>query len=845
MTCIPVTRSGYPRGVNHSILLGPAQPEDLRRRIGHTQQDSRLRGQCRNELGRRNVDHLQGEQALSGYGVKTVILRGIGRGLVSSESEATQDRLTDHRLHLIEGLFGISPHGNETLLRKVCNICGQDRKDSTDLPISTCHLDPITTGFLQRLQDPFHAMMEEAVPQLPHRGFFPSAVHASSIIRLGSLSTRECTPRGHDARAQAALSSCPVRACGSVLESSSCTRQLTFARHSSAATERAPTPVDPERAPTRFDRFHPAQGMAPRSVSSFEGHLHPQLLQSPLHGARALRQAGGLRGVSRLCQADLTVPPPVAATLFKLANMASQVPSKTNDAHQKHHNGRNSTRKAKDSPPNPSTTSAQEESRRERRPSEKVTLQAAYEAEAAAARKAKEERKAARLRRRQEMDSGDDINGDGEESDDGGKGFETTFSTRSVQSKPMILKAKALVERDARVPLSNVKNTHADGGHTQARGRSPTRRDVRYTRGSNNSADSRGFLSPTPHHRRSSIQSPDSLQFYHRSRSISPQDTGNDPVTESSPSNSHKRHASASPAIRSTQALRLNSTGGRPKAGDYDDVTQEYIYHAITLYRVLLSTDLAFPNHQQETQTVCSVWQMTCNEFDVQLRLTPRIAKIIANRGSHLRGELKTKARPLVEAFYGFESGQNRKIIASNRETAEWLKEHSRFVYKIADDDINKCVGLYQSKLIQKIVNAMWFQDKQDEGVLFVDEFRPFPISALALVLTVIECCLDEWMTGIKTSIEFSAKLYGDVYASHKKHINDFKAYTVKNKAGNLLDSILEKLHNRGRFNAGAQPISELDLPKISASAFAAAVKEYLDDDKTDTDGENGPSDKE
>ena len=40
-----------------------------------------------------------------------------------------------------------------------------------------------------------------------------------------------------------------------------------------------------------------------------------------------------------------------------------------------------------------------------------------------------------------------------------------------------------------------------------------------------------------------------------------------------------------------------------------------------------------------------------------------------------MRGELKIKARPIVGIFYCFGSGQNQKIIASNRELAEGLKE--------------------------------------------------------------------------------------------------------------------------------------------------------------------------
>lgn len=44
------------------------------------------------------------------------------------------------------------------------------------------------------------------------------------------------------------------------------------------------------------------------------------------------------------------------------------------------------------------------------------------------------------------------------------------------------------------------------------------------------------------------------------------------------------------------------------------------------------------------------------------------------------------------------------------------------------------------------------------------------------------------------------------------------------------------------RFHAGAMPISRSCAPTISDSAFLAALKEYEDDDKTETEGENGDS---
>ena len=45
---------------------------------------------------------------------------------------------------------------------------------------------------------------------------------------------------------------------------------------------------------------------------------------------------------------------------------------------------------------------------------------------------------------------------------------------------------------------------------------------------------------------------------------------------------------------------------------------------------------------------------------------------------------------------------------------------------------------MYYHPIIQKAVNAMWFQNKRDEGVLFTEMFKPIPVPAIAFVLTAV-----------------------------------------------------------------------------------------------------------
>jgi Domain of unknown function (DUF6532) len=161
-----------------------------------------------------------------------------------------------------------------------------------------------------------------------------------------------------------------------------------------------------------------------------------------------------------------------------------------------------------------------------------------------------------------------------------------------------------------------------------------------------------------------------------------------------------KRRASTSDSLKEAKVRRTSS--GRPKAADYDESVKAIIVSAISYYRAHLSTFRAFPDGAVEATMLSEIWKGACREFDTSIAITPQIAKLvkstldptrtvfieffflqITSRGSQLRGEIKSKARPLVEGHFGFESGLNRKIIAMNRETAENLKDGKGFIYKV------------------------------------------------------------------------------------------------------------------------------------------------------------------
>jgi hypothetical protein len=69
--------------------------------------------------------------------------------------------------------------------------------------------------------------------------------------------------------------------------------------------------------------------------------------------------------------------------------------------------------------------------------------------------------------------------------------------------------------------------------------------------------------------------------------------------------------------------------------------------------------------------------------------------------------------------------------ICSQLSTAMWITaqelnfgEHPRY--------------LYRHPIIQRVINITWFQNKEDDGIVFHDFFTPIPIEVIALALTVV-----------------------------------------------------------------------------------------------------------
>ncbi|KAH9951169.1 hypothetical protein B0H21DRAFT_705828 [Amylocystis lapponica] len=455
-------------------------------------------------------------------------------------------------------------------------------------------------------------------------------------------------------------------------------------------------------------------------------------------------------------------------------------------------------------------------SSRQRRPTEKVTHRTA-EKEDAARRKAenlKKAHKAAQRQRRRERElAGSNASSGNEEvyssdvdniEDTMVSAHQASFTDRTVTTK--LSTNTSLAFRASKIPPKPLTSSRKENTASRVDSAGSNKK-----RGE----DSEDEVDKNHHleHGDQDEDSPDDMAVVHKPRKralpTSDGDSGDDD------------HGSDDRNALHPKMQKANDGSGRPKAADFDDITQEVLGIAVAIFRCLICTQAPFPDTTAiEIDMAKRAWREACEKTSLNVMLTPTLLKMITRRTSHVRGELKGKTRALVQSFYGFRSGQNKRIIARNHQLAEDLKEDYLFVY----EDFKKRTGLYKTDILSMIIGDMWFSNKQDEGVLYHEYFNPMPKATMALIFAAIECSIDEWATGIKEDVKFTTTAYKDVFNAHLQCLDAFDEHT---RAHGILGQLCAKLHTDARFHAGAETVSKLALPALGREAFDAAIREF------------------
>jgi hypothetical protein len=90
-----------------------------------------------------------------------------------------------------------------------------------------------------------------------------------------------------------------------------------------------------------------------------------------------------------------------------------------------------------------------------------------------------------------------------------------------------------------------------------------------------------------------------------------------------------KRRSPSTESLRESKVAK-SSSGSRPKAADYDDISKACIAGAISFYRCLISTRTPFPDHVEEINLCRQAWMAACEDQEVELTLRPDMAKLVS-----------------------------------------------------------------------------------------------------------------------------------------------------------------------------------------------------------------------
>ncbi|KAH9953062.1 hypothetical protein BGW80DRAFT_1193224, partial [Lactifluus volemus] len=243
------------------------------------------------------------------------------------------------------------------------------------------------------------------------------------------------------------------------------------------------------------------------------------------------------------------------------------------------------------------------------------------------------------------------------------------------------------------------------------------------------------------------------------------------------------------------------STAGlctRPRAGDFDELTQAVLDTAIGEYRAIICTRDPFPDAVSNQEISAQVWVNACASLDIQIQPSLEIMKLITNRAAEVRGRVKSTARCIVPIAYRLsklnEDDANRQIVVN-------LLTKNSYLYR----DVATREGCLLTPIVPDIINSMWFKDKEDDGVVFSNYFgsegEAIPLQTVALVCTAIENCLDEYHGGAFKDIVFTRSAYRARYATCLRYLEDF---ATKTKEAAIIPRLCQRLLKLGRKHARA-----------------------------------------
>ncbi|KAH9023486.1 hypothetical protein EDB85DRAFT_1984460 [Lactarius pseudohatsudake] len=218
-----------------------------------------------------------------------------------------------------------------------------------------------------------------------------------------------------------------------------------------------------------------------------------------------------------------------------------------------------------------------------------------------------------------------------------------------------------------------------------------------------------------------------------------------------------------------------------PEISDHDHVAAV----APLVYRVYVISKDAFPTPQTKSEWAMEVWHEACEKTG--LVPNPPTPYELPTDNLELFINAKKMIMDAVDIFYDFDERHSPDSIDRNKSLVHGLLFHMSFVFR--------------NPVIQKAINVLWFRNREDDGIMFHEHFSPMPIPAIAFIIMLIECCIDEWADGIRKETRWKEVQFQTAYETHIKMLRHFQQLGVVQ--GVEFERMRSDLLNEARRHAG------------------------------------------
>jgi len=256
-----------------------------------------------------------------------------------------------------------------------------------------------------------------------------------------------------------------------------------------------------------------------------------------------------------------------------------------------------------------------------------------------------------------------------------------------------------------------------------------------------------------------------------------------------------------------------------------DDNSDHAVRVARQLYRCHLSCHDAFPSPYLKDEWIVVVWSDACARIGGCASSSP-LAEEFVIPSITLLADMKMTVKHLVESLYGFDTSRAPDSISRNAGLAQALLTNMAFIYREPNFGATPHHP-YRHPIIRRAINMIWFHSNDGDGIVFHEFFTPIPIQTIALILTVIECCISEWTDGTHKSSNWNEDRYKTAYHSHVESLRDLRDHDPPH-SGAFTAQIQHDLLKDARIHAGAPFDPVTGSGRLQPGALHAAVREDL-----------------